>query len=258
MTSHPAKPDDSSAVTAAPQPRLLPPIREIMAIETRRSLLPKSRGIDPAAWRDGFEYFARAYGPAMRQFVGALLRGRVRRSRTDDMPDEIVQSYLAECMARDWLFPATGEIESFRVYVKTQLRRFVINYLDHFFAGVRDPRRAESLGADDPASPKALDPADAAFDRSLVDIALNRALDRLRESSPADAMVIDDLLQTDLRGSDDILERIGRVEGRVRDIRRRARTQFAKLFREQLETMTSRHDDEEIERLLRELDRFIP
>ena len=236
--------------------RVLPSVLQIMAIETRRSMLPASRAVDPAQWSSGFAYFATTYGPAMGQFVGALIRGSVHGSRARDMSEEIVQAYFADCMEKDWLFPKDGPIESFRAFVKAQLRAYVINYLDYEYAARRDPRNVGRIERGTDAEPSAPDSADHAFDQSIVDIAVHRALGLLRGASAGDAEVIADLLRTDGRGSDDLLARLGRSDARERDVKGRARKKFAALFREELEAIV--HNEDELAILLRDLDRLLP
>ena len=158
-------------------------------------------------------------------------------------------------MAKDWLAPKAGPIRSFRAFIKSQLRAFTENHLDHVFAARRDPRRIGLVDPRDLAS-DAGDPADAAFDRSLVDIAVHRTLERLRRVSADGAEVIADLLRTDNQGSPDILERIGRRGARLRDVRARAQRNFAALFRRELAATV--HDDADLALLLDELDSLLP
>lgn len=236
--------------------RVLPSVLQIVAIETRRSLLPASRAVDPAKWKSGFAYFAKTYGNAMRQFVGALIHRSVHGARARDLSEEIVQAYFADCMEKDWLFPKDRPIGSFRGYIKTQLRGYVLNYFDYHYAARRDPRAVETIDVCADAPSTTHDPADHAFDQTLVDIAVDRALRQLYRASTDDAEVIADLLRTDGRGSDDLLERLGRADTRERDIRSRARKKFAALFRDELEAIV--HDEEELATLLRDLDRLLP
>ena len=252
-----AAPGSPSPEDPASKPRrVLPPVSEIMAIETRRSRLPPSRAANPTAWKAGFAYLAETYRPAMIQYVGAIVRDGSRSKGNPDLAEEIVQSWFASSMEHDWLVPKDGPIRSFRAFLKDQLRKHAHNELDHRLAKRRHPGRVRRLAKrDEPASP-GNDPAISVLDRTLMDIAFRAAMARLREKSPGHAAVINLMLQTNGRGTPD-LSALAEFKGsRERDVVRSAQRRLAKLFREELEKTV--RDAEELEILLRILDRFLP
>jgi len=235
---------------------VLPAVAEIMAIQTRRSRLPASRATDPLAWKRGFDYLARTYRPAMVQYVGALVRRNSRHVADREVAEEIVQSWFLSSMEKDWLVPKGGPIRSFRAFLKDSLRKFTSGELDRRFAKRRTVARTTSLDAQDEPASDRNNPAASILDRSLMDVAFQAAMRRLREVSKGHAAVIELLLASDGDGVPGVAALLGRKGTRDRDAARRAQARLATLFREELEKTVQ--DTDELELFLRLVDRYLP
>lgn len=235
---------------------MLPPVEQIMSIATRRSRLPTSRESDPRRWREGFEYLSKTYRPAMVQYVSAIVRRDSRQVADRDAAEDIVQTWFASSMEKDWLVPKHGEIRSFRAFLKHTLRTLTLDELDRRFAKCRTPRRTKALdGANEPRSERD-NPSEAVLDRSLMDIAFQATMRRLRADSPGYAAVVEALLASDGGPLPDLAVLAGRPGKRARDVRRGAQQLLARYFVEELRRTV--HDEEELGLLLRRLDRYLP
>jgi DNA-directed RNA polymerase specialized sigma24 family protein len=206
----------------------------LMQIETRWTMLPPPPGPEHPDWEESWRYLFLTYAPAMRRYVGALLRGMFKQRPDDAEVEDVVQDYLSHCIDKGWLSRDAGSIRSFRSYLKTQVFRFTCDYLDRKYAqkrsapGTRDERMLQGVGT------RADDPAIRAFDEGLVDVAREEAIRKLGEANADQAEVIRDLLRTAGEGSTDLAERLGRPAKQLPVLKHRARKAFATLFAEEL------------------------
>jgi DNA-directed RNA polymerase specialized sigma24 family protein len=213
--------------------RVLEVSPRLRSIVTRRSLLPPPADRQDAAFEKSWRHLVTTYTPAMRRYVASLLHRLGGRSPDAGEVEDVVQEYLATCLEKGWLAREGPALRSFRAYVTTQLRRFVLDHLDRRNALRRGAARQAGPTALETAAASGPDPADA-LDRGWVEVAVSRALASLREGNADYAEVIDDLLRTHGEGSPDLAARMGRPAATLAVLRHRARRRFALLFEEEL------------------------
>jgi len=192
------------------------------------------------AWQSSWAYLAETYRPPMEAYVRRLLGRLQGRAGSAEEACEVVQAFLTTCVEKGWLAKADPAKGRFRAYLQTLLRRYVYGHVERERALKRSPgpgRRVvpllegDALEAELPAE----EPEDVeAFDRGWVRIALDRARARLALKNERYLMVIDDLILTDGEGSEDLAARVALSPTQLPVLRHRARTQFAKLFQEEL------------------------
>lgn len=245
----------SSSAASGPDERLAPPAL-LLSIQTRRSLLPPPADAADPRFEAAWSHLATTYAPAMRRYVARLVRGLVGGERADDEAEDVVQAYLAAAVEHGWLAKDAARMHSFRSWLKMQLFRFTCDWVDRHRAqkrqapGLEDPEVLRGLRA------RVLDPAEADFDRALVDAAVQEALRRLAERSEDQAEVIRTLLRTDGRPGPDLGARLGREGNALAALVRRARTAFAGLLAETLRRTV--RDDAAFADLLEELGPHLP
>jgi hypothetical protein len=233
--------------------RVLESTPRLRSIVTRRSILPTAADAGGDGWRAAWGLLFERYAPAMRRYVeGILPKGTGGAEEAADVD----QDYVAQAMAKGWLAKDVGTIRCFRAYLQVQLRRFVYDHLDRKHAQKRGPRRLAPAEALDGVAARAADPAAEALDRSWVETALARAMERLREGNAIYHDVVADLLATSGEGSADLGERIGRSPEQVVHLRHRARRRLAALFHEELRETV--RDEEAFESLCRSLEPYLP
>lgn len=235
--------------------RVLDASPRLRSIVTRRSLLPPPADRQDAGFERSWKHLVGVYAPAMRRYVSSLLSSLLGRSADASEVEDVVQEYLTACVEKGWLAREGPELRSFRAYVTTQLRRFVLDHLDRRHALKRGAGRqagAEALARVASGGP---DPAEA-LDRGWVEVAVAEALQLLRQGNADYAAVIDDLLRTQGEGSPDLAERLGRPASTLPVLRHRARRRFALLFEEQLR-LTVR-DEEDFDQLWSALAPHLP
>jgi DNA-directed RNA polymerase specialized sigma24 family protein len=235
--------------------RVLEASPRLRSIVTRRSLLPPPADRQDAAFETSWRHLVLTYAPAMRRYVASLLHRLGGRTPDAGEVEDVVEDYLAACLEKGWLAREGPALRSFRAYVTTQLKRFVLDHLDR--------RQAARRGAGRQAGPEALAAAPAAgpdpaevLDQGWVEVAVAGALGLLREGNAEYAEVIDDLLRTHGEGSADLAQRMGRPPATLAVLRHRARRRFALLFEEQLRATV--RDQEDFEQLWAALARHLP
>ncbi len=238
-----------------PHERLAPPAL-LLGIQTRRSLLPPPASAKDPRWEAAWAHLTHTYAPAMRRYVSRLLRGLVGSERADDEAEDVVQAYLAAALEHGWLARDAAELRSFRSWLKMQLFRFTCDWIDR-----RRAQRRSAPGWDDPETLRGLrarviDPAEADFDRGLVEGAVEEALGRLAARSEDQAEVIRSLLRSDGHPGPDLGARLGRQGNALAALVRRARTAFATLLAEALRGTV--RDEQAFAELLDALDPHLP
>jgi DNA-directed RNA polymerase specialized sigma24 family protein len=190
-------------------------------------------GLTPAAperREASWTWLATTYQVPLERYAAGVL-ARVRGRSSADEAAEVVQDFLATCLEKRWLERADRSRGSFRAFVRVLLRRFV-------YAGLRGGRSAArtlSLDAASVEEPAGEDrSAVEAFDREFVRVAVDRALETLRQERERYHAVIVDLIATDGQGSADLAARMGVSSAQLPVLRHRARKRFARLFEEEV------------------------
>jgi DNA-directed RNA polymerase specialized sigma24 family protein len=230
--------------------------QRLRSIVTRRSLLPPPESRDAPGWEESWSYLFRLYTPAMIRYVRSILGRVLGRLPDESEAADVVQDYFAECIAKGWLSRDAENLRCFRAYLQTQLRRFTYRHLEHKHAKKRHAPGPTSHGALERVVGEAPDPADAELDRGWVQVAVDQALDALREGNAEYHEIVADLLRTHGDGSPDLGERMARTPQQLVHLRHRARKRFALLFHERLRE--SVRDDEAFEELCQRLEGYLP
>jgi len=152
---------------------------------------------------------------------------------------DVVKDFLSACLDKGWLARADREHGKFRAFIQVLLKRHVTGWVRHKLAQKRRPaegRRVvpllpEAEGADIPSP---ADEAGAAFDRSWTEVAVERALERLREENERYHAVIADLIRTHGEGSADMADQVGLHAKQFPVLKHRARRRFSSLFKQEL------------------------
>lgn len=230
--------------------------RRLMEIDTRHTMLPPPPSAEAEGWDRSWRYLFETYTPAMCRYVRTLLRGIVGGGAETEAED-VVQAYLTACVEKGWLARDAAEIRSFRSWLKMQLFRFTCDWIDRMRAAKRQAAGSD-LGPDVLLGMRArvMDPADAAFDRELVEAAIESALRKLADRSEDQAEVMRDLLRRDGAASSDLADRLDRNASQLAALTRRARVAFAGLLAVELRTLT--RDEHSFARLLEDLDPYLP
>ena len=235
-----------------------PPKRDIWAM-TRWSVISRlDLEQDTTAREQSWTDLIEAYRAPMEIYVRRLL-GRTRgRTPSADEVSDVVQAFLVECIEKDWLSRADPERGRFRAFIQTLLKRFVFHQMRHDMAQKRQPKDKAVVSLDVGFDPSGTDDAAdlEAFDRGWVEVAVQRALDRLREERERYAVVIEDLIRTDGEGSPDLPERVGVRPVQLPVLKHRARERFSKLFEEELASTVN--DPQDFEDEWRSLAPFLP
>lgn len=169
---------------------------------------------------------------------------------------DVVQDYLTQAIEKGWLSRDGEHIRCFRAYLQTQLARFSGMHLRRKYAQKRWPGGRQPVEVLETVASGEPDPAVAELDAGWVEAITTHVLERLEASNRTYHAVIVDLLATDGAGSEDLTERLGRPESRVKDLRHRARRRFALLLFEALRQ--SVRDEEAYESLFARLRPYLP
>jgi len=236
--------------------RVLETGQNLRSIVTRKSLLPPPAEAEDPRWAESWRHLFDVYRPAMERYVRSILARSLGRAPEPSEPADVVQEYFAHCLEKGWLSRHAGDIRCFRAFLQTQLRRFVYKYLDHKFAKKRNAPGATSHEALEGVMGQAPDPAESELDEGWVAVAVDLALEELRQGNQDYYEIIADLLRTGGEGSDDLTERMGRSKQQVVHLRHRARKRFATLFHEHLRETV--RDEQAFEELCERLEAFLP
>jgi hypothetical protein len=242
--------------------RILEGVHNLRSIVTRRTLLPPPADRDDPQWRCSWDHLARVYTPAMERYVAGEIRKRGLRITDPDEPGAIVASFLAKAMESGQLAEPEGGVRKFRAWITAQLRRHLNDHHKYVYASQRDPGLRADATALDEACSRDGDPALAQFDKGLVTIACERALERLeagegaRKWGPTYASIVRDLALNDGRSSADLHERLGVRADEIPTLKHRARRKLAELFLGELRNTV--RDDEALVELLAEVDPYLP
>ena len=147
---------------------------------TRWSLIFDARH-GPGESRDALGEICRVY----RQPVLAYIR-RHRGGATSDAED-LAQEFFARLLEQRWDVRADPQRGSFRAFLLTALRRFLIDASEHAHAGKRGGQWQRVPLSDDGAefaSPPSESP-EQAFTRAWMQTLVRHAMDRLREETAA-------------------------------------------------------------------------
>ncbi len=228
----------------------------LLTIETRWTMLPPPPSPDHPEYEERWRYLYETYEPAMRRYAHALLRGMLGRHVAENEAADLVHDYLTQCLDKEWLSRNAGEIRSFRRYLKAQLFRRACDYVDQATAKRRKPPGLESPEVLRGIRGRAMDPANAAFDDTVVGIAIERALELLQQQRAEYAEIVRDLIRTRGEGSPDIAARLGRAESQMAVLRFRARRAFSVHLAEELKGLV--RSETEFAELVQELGPLLP
>jgi hypothetical protein len=242
--------------------RILPhePPASLATIETRWSVVRRLDATSDPRWEDAWKHLSSTYRPAMEAYVRGLLR-RTTGSTDPDEAADVVQGFLAACTEKGWLSRADPARGPFRAFVQVVLRRYLYGRLDADHARKRRAESGPPLPIDDVSGgvagstdddPAALE----ALHQGWVEIAVARALDRLRRGNARYHQVVLDLIAHDGESSPGLAEQLG-VEARHLDVlRHRSRRRFALLFEEELRATVA--DEKDFAEEWRALSRYLP
>ncbi len=197
---------------------------------TRWSVVRAIGDRSSAAWQASWKHLVETYRAAMEGYVRRL----VPALRANDAED-VVQSFLTACVEKDWLSRADPHRGRFRDFVRIALKRHALQDLRKASAQRRRPSEGHAvipLPEDDCLPATAA--ADAAFDRDWVQTAVSHALARVEAERTTYRVILSDLIATDGRGSPDLAARLSVTPDHLRVLKFRARSLFARLFREEL------------------------
>ena len=227
---------------------------DLRTIVTRRSLLPPPGDPRDARWTAAWEHLFQVYGPALRGYVRALLN-RLPGGDPGEAED-VVQSYLAACLENGWLARDDGRIRCFRAWLQVQVRRYAISWVRRSTAAKRGGRAAGATVLPERVAEPRPRAAPDALSEGWVEVALTRALERLRRGNALYAAVIDDLRLGDGEPSADLGERLRQTPRQLTLVRHRARRRLSTLFAEELRATV--RDEGAFEELWRTLEPFLP
>lgn len=230
--------------------------QRLRSIVTRKSLLPPPADREDPRWEESWEHLFRLYRPAMERYVASILARTLGRRPEEGEAADVVQAYFLESLEKGWLSRDVGELRCFRAYLQTQLRRYVYKHLEKKFAKKRTAPGATSHDALEGVMGDAPDPAASELDEGWVQVAVDLALEELRQGNEDYHAIIADLLRTHGEGSPDIAEQMGKSPQQVVHLRHRARKRFGALFHEHLRE--SVRDDEAFEELCVRLEGYLP
>jgi DNA-directed RNA polymerase specialized sigma24 family protein len=205
-------------------------------------------------WREAWEHLERTYRPALVAYAGALL-ARAGRAVGRDEAEDLVQSFLASCVEKDWLARAAPEFGRFRAFVRVLLKRYARAWIAARVAAKRMPPAGPPLSLDAAAS----DPADAPDDAEEALLAaewagcqLAVALARVRARSDQNALLLEQSMRTPGATPTELADRLGLPAQRANVILFRARRMLAEaLWSEVKETVTDPTDRDEERAALR-------
>lgn len=230
--------------------------RNLLSIETRWTMLPPPPTPEHPEYEARWRYLYETYEPAMRSYAHTLLRGMLGPQVAENEATDLVHEYLLSCLSKDWLGRNAGEIRSFRKFLKAQLFRRACDYVDHKKAKKRAPPGLESPEVLKGIRARAIDPAEAALDESLMAIAVERALEVLAQKNSDQAEVVRDLLRTGGEGSPDLAERLGRPARQIPVLKHRARQAFSACLSEELKGLV--RSELEFTTLIEDLEGLLP
>ena len=202
---------------------------------TRWSLVADLSQRGTPTWESSWTELVEGYRPAMERYVRRVLR----RSGSNADPADVVQEFLAVCLEKDWLSRADPDRGRFRAYIQVLLKRYTYRVLKRDRAQRRNPppgQVVQSLLPDEAEAPLSEEEqADLDdFSRSWVEIAVERAMDRLAAENPRYLLVIQDLIDTEGTGSPELAEKVGLRRQQLAVLRHRARKRFSALFATEL------------------------
>lgn len=226
--------------------------RGLLSIRTRRTFLPMPEVTAVEQWQESWEFFHEVYRPAMEEYVYTRLKSMRTRLERDLEPEEIVDRYIARSLERGWLNERGQPIRSFRAYLATQLRRFLVGEI----RGVVQQRSKTERIAAERTAPEPESP-DAAMNRAFIRASIDRTMQILRRGSPRLARIMQDLLDHDGKQSPELREELGVTPENMRTLRFRAKRAFEEIFVDLLRGACGENEDE-VTDLLSALEPFLP
>ncbi len=209
---------------------------------------------DPARktiWRDAWRHLQLRYRPAMVRYARFLLRRGGGGVCTPDEAEDVVQSFLLQCLDKDWLARAAPEHGRFRGFVRVLLARHTRDYI----AMRRAKKRAPSGGQPVPIEPLADvlgDEAESQVGERLreewADCMAGAALGRVRERSETNAQVLELRMKDPEISNAQLGERLAIAPKKMAMIVLRARSMFAEAVWEELKETVADPDEREDER----------
>jgi DNA-directed RNA polymerase specialized sigma24 family protein len=233
---------------------LLEPNRDLRTIVTRRSLLPPLSDRGHPRWRAAWEHLFRTYHAAMLRYAEMLLQ-RLPGGDPQEAGD-VVQAYLADVLDGGQLANDQEHIRCFRAWLQVQLRRFTISWVRRRTAAKRGGALPGVADALDQVADTRHPEVEDTLSRAWVEVALERALARLRRGNETYAAVIEDLRRHDGEASADLADRLSLTAVQLANAKHRARRRLSSLFAEELRSTV--RDDESFDELWRTLEPFLP
>ena len=199
---------------------------------------------DDPRWQESWTWLYERYRPVMVRYVGYLLRGWGGRADYATDAEDVVQSYLAQCLAKGWLSHPGEKVQNFRAYLRVQLFQFTRDWLRHRVAQRRGGGRAPADVDLDHLPAKEGDPAAQVLEEGWMELAIGKALVELQRRNKREAEVIHDLVANGEGGkpSRGLGARLGLTAPQLAVVKSRAKRHFATLLADELRRAVS--DDE--------------
>lgn len=229
--------------------------QSLQSIATRRTYLPLPVDREDPRWEESWRYLCETYRPAMVRFVATILSDRIPPEVARQEAPDVTQAYIASCLEKGWLNGDGQTIASFRAYLQVQLRRFVMDWLDHRFAARRTPTREVPWDcvADLPAGD---DQATAELNAAYLQVAVDRALAELEKRNPGYARLIRSCLTDDGDEPDDEGDEPDGTPQRRSVTRWRARRRFVELLAQELRATVT--DEDTYQALIAHVEPYLP
>ena len=208
---------------------------------------------EPAAWQEAWKHIMDCYTPAMVRFARSLLRRGGGGVVTPDEAEDIVQSFLAQCIEKNWLDRADPEVGRFRVFVRVLLARYTRDMIEKRRARKRTPAGGPTVPVDplieligDRNAPE----LELRLQADWAECMARAALARVHARSPKNGQVLEAIIRMRGGDSDVLAELFGEPKERMAVIQYRARRMLAEELWNEINETVMDPDQREQERLV--------
>lgn len=228
---------------------------------TRWSMVTSLTDRADPRWQTSWTTLAEGYRRPLEAYTRRVLaRGPGGSAAAQDAGD-VVQDFLTTCVEKAWLSRADPEKGRFRAFIQTLLRRYITGLTRQRLAQKRSPGDGRRLlplqPGDQGRGLVAENPEDlAAFDRSWTEVAIERALSRLRDENARYHTVIRNLIDTGGEGETELAGQLGLRRAQLPVLKHRARRRFSALFEDEFRATVS--DPEAFDEEWRVLQPYMP
>lgn len=206
---------------------------------------------DRASFQRAWERLYADYRGVFVAFTGFCLRRMGGHTLANNEAEDVVDSFLAECLEKDWLTRADQSKGRFRTFIRKLLARYTKDWMARRTAKKRMPEGGAPVNVDDLgqlATAEESRDLEAAMDEEWVQHLLRGAHESLRERNARNAIAIEWVMKDPSISHEDLALHMNMKVARVGVQLYRARQMFAEELWERVKQTCADADDYQRER----------